>query len=401
MDDIHNSNEKNINSHSEALSRVLSAAVSLSDDHFHAALEAHGRVIGGVLDRPVYGYHTEWRGSSDYFCKQAFDEADVDFEPTSNDQTIADHDNDGLSTQQAMARISDLTSAVRSNISRIEFGTAAAAVVDEEEEEEEEEEQTQIDNDSEMAQDDYITRSLLQKLTSNAILAAKRINENFNDDEVVRQSNDFSVAYSEDFESFVEESPPRLANTSTTSIIEDDLPYPQVDNSPPRLPPSKKVLVVAKSKTVPIPIPIELQKKRRELDLWASVTALPSPPRPPKPKQNEIQVRNTHTANCFAAERIISMAKLRRRQQQQQHEGPDLDLDNKTLGRTDNSFHNRKPLFSKERIKKLRSTILFEKTSRSTSHYTTSFSMLIKCCTHYEQLPVLLAITTSFSMLIK
>ena len=57
-----------VSAHRSALA-VLAAAAEKSDLHFHEALEEHGKLVAGVLERPVYGYSEHWRGESEYYAR--------------------------------------------------------------------------------------------------------------------------------------------------------------------------------------------------------------------------------------------------------------------------------------------------------------------------------------------
>ncbi|GMI47736.1 hypothetical protein TrCOL_g6601 [Triparma columacea] len=67
LEEVSEKSEVNIAEAIKSSDRVMKTVRPLADKHFHDALDSHSKVIAGVIDRPVYGYCSEWRGGSSYY----------------------------------------------------------------------------------------------------------------------------------------------------------------------------------------------------------------------------------------------------------------------------------------------------------------------------------------------
>jgi len=344
LDNVSLTNLKSVHATFNSLSHVMNEAVPLADDHFHKGLEAHSRIITGVLDRPVYGHSEmmgEWRGVSEYYQREeSFDDGTGDIVGAEGVEGIyegnntygggnsqIDQDNSDVNLDAAVFKINNLTHQVHNDLGRLNGENSRTATTGDDAFQgncvsdlvaslisNTDEAKRRIDDSikkvslpspprpslsspsrppgqlppqssTQPPPPQKITEekigdigNMLKNLVSGARDASNRIEEQMAkqntsmesieprksfeiSQELFRESRDFSVAYSDDFESFEidksevaattghnhnrndnDQNDNRIVNVNgndydknTSYEVEDNIPFPSVVDSPPRI----------------------------------------------------------------------------------------------------------------------------------------------------------------------
>jgi len=359
-----------IASHTSSCKAVISRAGPVATRNFQEALEAHGHVIAKVLDRPIYGWTANYRGASSYYDEKPPSlEAETEIvynQPPVNVRAewVADpvqYRDMGL--EDAVEKIARLTSDAQATATKIGFYEINGGMAPEPPQPPQPPQPplpspsppspspsaaTSADSsysnprpfsyDIEIEEEQDITEQLI-RLTAKAQAALRRSQDSHDGSRAepfssgsprsprsarspqsLRRSLDASVAYSSDFESFVD--PPSSFVDPPSSFV--DPPSSFVD--PPSSfvdPPNPSNVSVEIEDNVSLaasaedPLPVQSQSpprpllarpplskpplQARTLDVWASHNFAPAAPQPTAPQpahEQRILRRQQREARC-------------------------------------------------------------------------------------------------------